>query len=114
MHGPVPQRDLYRARALECLEVARAVKNRELSNVFHRIAMWWVILAHQTEDDDRGLHVSGRLVSMTSDGDTETSPGTPLTLEGAIIFSEVMIQQALKPSDNCPGAAKYVDPPSGR
>src|SRR5712675_2275115 len=25
---------------------------------FHRLAMWWVILAHQTEDDDRGPHVS--------------------------------------------------------
>jgi hypothetical protein len=49
------QRDLYRAHASDCLEEARAVKNRELCNVFHRLAMWWVILAHQTEDDDRGL-----------------------------------------------------------
>ena len=54
MDGSVPQRDLYRAHALECLEEARAVKDRELSNVFHRLAMWWVILAHQTEDDERG------------------------------------------------------------
>jgi hypothetical protein len=22
--------------------------------------MWWVILAHQSEDDDRGPHTSGR------------------------------------------------------
>jgi hypothetical protein len=54
MDGSVPQRDLYRARALECLEEARAVKDSELSTVFHRLAMWWVILAHQTEDDERG------------------------------------------------------------
>jgi hypothetical protein len=60
MDGSVPQRDLYRAHALECLEEARAVKDRELSNVFHRLAMWWVILAHQSEDDDRGPHISGR------------------------------------------------------
>ena len=61
MDGSVPERDLYRAHALECLEEARAVKDRELSNVFHRLAMLWVILAHQTEDDDRGPHISGRL-----------------------------------------------------
>jgi hypothetical protein len=54
MDGSVPQRDLYRAHALECLEEARAVKDRELSNVFHRLAIWWVILGHQTEDDERG------------------------------------------------------------
>jgi hypothetical protein len=86
MHGSVPQRDLYRAHALECLEEARAVKNRELCNIFHRLAMWWVILAHQTEDDDCGLYISGGFGSMTSDGDTETSPGTLLTLEGAHQF----------------------------
>ena len=60
MDGSVPQRDLYRVHALECLEEARAVKDRELSSVFHRLAMWWVILAHQSEDDDRGPHTSGR------------------------------------------------------
>jgi len=54
MDGSVLQRDLYRAHALECLEEARTIKDRELSNVFHRLAMWWVILAHQTEDDERG------------------------------------------------------------
>jgi hypothetical protein len=42
------------------LEEARAVKDRELSSAFHRLAMWWVILAHQSEDDDRGPHISGR------------------------------------------------------
>ena len=83
MDGSVPQRDLYRAYALECLEEARAVKDRQLSNVFHRLAMWWVILAHQSEDDDRGPHISGRFWLMTSGRDTEASPGTPLTLEGA-------------------------------
>src|SRR5258706_7378802 len=44
MDGSVPRRDLYRAHALECLEEARAVRDRELSSVFHRLAMWWVIL----------------------------------------------------------------------
>jgi len=119
MHGSVPQRDLYRAHAyrahaLECLEEARAVKHREFSNVFHRIAMWWVILAHQTEDDDRGPHISGGFGSMTSDGDTETSPGTPLTLEGAHRFFRSPDPARPKPNGNCPEAARYVDPPSER
>jgi hypothetical protein len=70
MDGSVPKRDLYRANALECVEEARAVKVRELSNVFHRLAMWWVILAHQSEDDVRGPHMSGRFWLMTSDRDT--------------------------------------------
>jgi hypothetical protein len=114
MHGSVPKRDPYRAHALECLEEARAVKKRELSNVFHRLAMWWVILAHQTEDDDSGPHISGRFGSMTSDGDTETSPGTPLTFEGAHLFFRSPDPARLKPNGNCPGAARYVDQPSGR
>src|ERR1700722_19697484 len=32
---------------------ARAVEDRELSDVFHRLAMWWVILSHEIEDDPR-------------------------------------------------------------
>ena len=84
MDGSVPKRDLFRANALECLEEARAIKVRQFSNVFHRLAMWWVILAHQCEDDDRGPHISGRFSLMPSDRETETSPGTPLTLEGVI------------------------------
>jgi hypothetical protein len=66
MDGSVPRRDLYRAHALECLEEARAVKDRELSSVFHRLAMWWVILAHQSEDDDRGPQSPAGFGSMTS------------------------------------------------
>src|SRR6266566_9073370 len=81
MDGSVPQRDLFRANALECVEEARAIKVRELSNVFHRLAMWWVILAHQSEDEHRDPHISGRFSLMPSERDTETSPGTPLTLE---------------------------------
>jgi len=61
MDGSVPLRDLYRAYALDCLGEARAVRDREFSHVFHRLAMWWVILAHQSEDDDRDAHISDRL-----------------------------------------------------
>jgi hypothetical protein len=53
MDASVPQRDRYRAHALECLHEARAVEDRELSEVFHRLAMWWVILSHEIEDDTR-------------------------------------------------------------
>jgi hypothetical protein len=74
MDGSVPQRDLYRAHALECLEEARAVKDRELSNVFHRLAMWWVILAHQTEDDERGLGTR----RSSRQRDMVTTPKLPL------------------------------------
>jgi hypothetical protein len=34
---------------LECLREARAVKDRELSKVFHRLAAWWIVLAHQAD-----------------------------------------------------------------
>ena len=44
---------LYRQYALECLREARAVKGRELRNVFHRLAMWWTVLAHEIEGDHR-------------------------------------------------------------
>ena len=51
MDASVPQWDRYRAHALECLHEARAAEDRELSEVFHRLAMWWVILSHEIEDD---------------------------------------------------------------
>ena len=79
MDGSVPQRDLYRAHALECLEEARAVEDRELSNVFHRLAMWWVILAHQTEDDERGpRNATFFKAARYGDGDMVTTPKLPL------------------------------------
>jgi hypothetical protein len=51
MDASAPQWDRYRAHALECLREARAAEDRELSEVFHRLAMWWVILSHEIEDD---------------------------------------------------------------
>jgi hypothetical protein len=53
MDASVPQWDRYRAHALECLYEAQAVKDRDLNEVFHRLAMWWVILSHEVEDDPR-------------------------------------------------------------
>jgi len=53
MDASVPQWDRYRAHALECLHEARAVEDRDVSDVFHRLAMWWVILSHEIEGDPR-------------------------------------------------------------
>ena len=53
MAASVPQWDRYRAHAVECLHEAQAIEDRALSDVFHRLAMWWVILSHEIEDDPR-------------------------------------------------------------
>ena len=51
MDASVRKHEEYRARASECLHDARTTEDRELKNVFHRLAVWWVVLAHETEDD---------------------------------------------------------------
>ena len=51
MDVSVPQAEEFRTHALECLREAHAAEDRETSQVFHRLAMWWVILAHEREDD---------------------------------------------------------------
>ena len=51
MDASVRNQEDYRARASECLHDARTTEDRELKNVFHRLAVWWVVLAHEIEDD---------------------------------------------------------------
>ena len=51
MDASVRKHEEYRARASECLHDARTTEDRELKNVFHRLAVWWVVLAHEIEDD---------------------------------------------------------------
>lgn len=48
MDASVFQSDQYREHALECLNEAHAAEDQEFKQVFHRLAMWWIILA---EDD---------------------------------------------------------------
>jgi hypothetical protein len=51
MDASVHKHEDYRARASECLHDARTTEDRELKNVFHRLAVWWIVLAHEIEDD---------------------------------------------------------------
>jgi len=51
MDASVFQSDQYREHALECLDEAHAAEDQEFKQVFHRLAMWWIILAHEAEDD---------------------------------------------------------------
>jgi hypothetical protein len=51
MDASVHKHEDYRARASECLHDARTTEDRQLKNVFHRLAVWWVVLAHEIEDD---------------------------------------------------------------
>jgi hypothetical protein len=50
MDASIPIADRYRARALDCLHDAREVGGDEdFKTVFHRLAVLWIVLAHQTE-----------------------------------------------------------------
>jgi hypothetical protein len=51
MDASVPKLEAYRAHASECLHEARSAEDREGKQVFHRLAVWWIVLAHQEEDD---------------------------------------------------------------
>jgi hypothetical protein len=51
MDAAVPKQEAYRAHALECLHEARSVEDRAGKQVYHRLAVWWVVLAHEQEDD---------------------------------------------------------------
>ena len=53
MDASVPKHERYRARALDCLHDAQRSEDRELKDVFHRLAVWWVVLAHEIEDDQK-------------------------------------------------------------
>jgi hypothetical protein len=53
MDASVPPTGLYRAHASECLQEALATEDREFKEVYHRLAVWWVILAHEVEDESR-------------------------------------------------------------
>jgi hypothetical protein len=41
----------YRVHVSECLRDARMTEDRELKTVFHRLAVWWIVLAHEIEND---------------------------------------------------------------
>jgi hypothetical protein len=56
MDASVFQSDQYREHALECLNDAHATEDQEFKQVFHRLAMWWIILAHEAEDDGTYPH----------------------------------------------------------
>ena len=51
MDASVFQSGQYREHALECLNEAYATEHQEFKQVFHRLAMWWIILAQEAEDD---------------------------------------------------------------
>jgi hypothetical protein len=51
MDAAVPKLEAYRAHASECLREARSTEDREGKQVYHRLAMWWIVLAHQEEDE---------------------------------------------------------------
>jgi hypothetical protein len=58
MDAHVPLHELYRTHALDCLHEARVANDRELSDVFHRLAVWWVALAHEVEEEHSSPFIS--------------------------------------------------------
>jgi hypothetical protein len=51
MDASVPKVEAYRAHASGCLHEARSTEDHEVKQVYHRLAVWWIALAHQEEDD---------------------------------------------------------------
>jgi hypothetical protein len=51
LYGRLGANNHYRVHVSECLRDARMTEDRELKTVFHRLAVWWIVLAHEIEND---------------------------------------------------------------
>jgi hypothetical protein len=49
MDAAVSKQEDYRAHALECLHEAQFANDRESKNVLKRLAVLWIVLAHEAE-----------------------------------------------------------------
>jgi hypothetical protein len=110
MDASVFQSDQYREHALECLNEAHAAEDQEFKQVFHRLAMWWIILAHEAEGDGPYPHYhlgEARPLPPSVGGSDRHFPlGDQLSF---VDTSLVRIQPTVAPSSPAPPSPIAID-----